>query len=128
MLRLSPRICHYFRTLHAEKLEQLQHKRISRFWSELQLASESATAVASTDPDINHAASVARHISGIVAVGPRMARKLDPPNPKANQGLHLRPKLWNLRVGECPGNSADQAGDAKIVDTAHTSGVPAVHD
>jgi hypothetical protein len=59
---------------------------------------------------------------------PRMARKLDPPNSKANQGLHLRPKLWNLRVGECPGNSADQAGDAKIVDTAHTSGVPAVHD
>gem|GEM_PF-3596968 len=58
----------------------------------------------------------------------RMARKLDPPNPKANQGLHLRPKLLDLRVGECPGNSADQTGDAKIVDTAHSSGKPAVHD
>ena len=42
-----------------------------------------------------------------------MARKLDPPHPKANQGLHLRPKLRDLRVGECPGNSADQTGDAK---------------
>ena len=58
----------------------------------------------------------------------RMARKLDPPNPKFNQGLHLRPKLRDLRAGECPGNSADQTGDAKIVDTAHTSGAPAVHD
>ena len=58
----------------------------------------------------------------------RMARKLDPPNPKFNQGLHLRPKLRDLRAGECPGNSTDQTGDAKIVDTAHTSGVPAVHD
>ena len=34
---------------------------------------------------------------------PRLARKLDPPNPKFNQGLHLRPKLRDLRVGECPG-------------------------
>ena len=59
---------------------------------------------------------------------PRMARKLDPPNPKANHGLHLRPKLRDLRAGECPGNSTDQTGDAKIVDTAHSSGVPAVHD
>ena len=59
---------------------------------------------------------------------PRMARKLDPPNPKFNQGLHLRPKLRDLRVGECPGNSTDQTGDAKIVDTAHTSGAPAFHD
>ena len=42
-----------------------------------------------------------------------MARKLDPPHPKFNQGLHLRPKLRDLRVGECPGNSADQTGDAK---------------
>ena len=58
----------------------------------------------------------------------RMARKLDPPNPKFNQGLHLRPKRRDLRVGECPGNSTDQTGDAKIVDTAHTSGAPAVHD
>ncbi len=33
---------------------------------------------------------------------PRMARKLDPPHPKTNQGLHLRPKLRDLRVGECP--------------------------
>ena len=38
----------------------------------------------------------------------RMARKLDPPHPKFNQGLHLRPKLRDLRVGECPGNSTDQ--------------------
>jgi len=59
---------------------------------------------------------------------PRMARKLDPPNPKFNQGLHLRPKLRDSRVGECPGTSTDQTGDAKIVDTAHTSGAPAVHD
>ena len=59
---------------------------------------------------------------------PRMARKLDPPNPNFNQGLHLHPKLRDLRVGECPGNSTDQTGDAKIVDTAHTSGAPAVHD
>ncbi len=58
----------------------------------------------------------------------RMARKLDPPHPKFNQGLHLRPKLRDVRVGECPGNSTDQTGDAKIVDTAHTSGAPAVHD
>ena len=58
----------------------------------------------------------------------RMARKLDPPHPKFNQGLHLRPKLRDLRVGECPENSTDQTGDAKIVDTAHSSGVPAVHD
>ena len=57
-----------------------------------------------------------------------MARKLDPPNPAFNQGLHLCPKLRDLRVGECPGNSTNQTGDAKIVDTAHTSGVPAVHD
>ena len=58
----------------------------------------------------------------------RMARKLDPPNPKFNQGLHLRPTLRDLRPGECPGNSTDQTGDAKIVDTALISGVPAVHD
>ncbi len=43
----------------------------------------------------------------------RMARKLDPPHPKFNQGLHLRPKLRDLRVGECPGNATDQTGDAK---------------
>ena len=61
-------------------------------------------------------------------VGSRMARKPDPPDPKFNQGLHLRPKLRDLRVGECPGNSTDETGDAKIVDTAHTSGAPAVHD
>jgi len=64
----------------------------------------------------------------IVSSRSRMARKLDPPNPKANQGLHLRPKLRDLRVGDCPGNSADHTGDAKIVDTAHISGAPAVHD
>ena len=57
-----------------------------------------------------------------------MAPKPDPPNPKFNQGLHLRPKLWDLRVDECPGNSTDQTGDAKIVDTTHSSGVPAFHD
>ena len=59
----------------------------------------------------------------------RMARKLDPPNPKFNQELHLRPKLRNLsRRVRCPGNSADHTGDATIVDTAHTSGAPAVHE
>ena len=58
----------------------------------------------------------------------RMARKPDPPHPKTNQGLHLRPKLRDLRAGECPRNSTDQTGDAKTVDTAHTSGAPAVHD
>ena len=58
----------------------------------------------------------------------RMARKLDPPNSKFNQGLHLRPKLRDLRFGECPGNSTDQTGDAKTVDTTHSSGSPAVHD
>ena len=42
-----------------------------------------------------------------------MARKPDLPHPKFSQGLHLRPKLRDLRVGECPGNSADQTGDAK---------------
>ena len=44
-------------------------------------------------------------------------------HPKFNQGLHLRPKLRDLRVGECSGNSTDQTGDAKIVDTAYTSGL-----
>ena len=58
----------------------------------------------------------------------RMARKLDPPHPKLNQGLHFRPKPRDVRVGECPGNSTDHTGDAKTVDTAHTSGAPAVHD
>ena len=48
--------------------------------------------------------------------------------PSSTKGLHLRPKLRDLRVGECPENFTDQTGDNKIVDTAHTSGAPAVHD
>ena len=55
-------------------------------------------------------------------------RRIPRPTKGYNQGLHLRPKLRDLRVGECPGNPTDQTGDAKIVDTAHTSGAPAVHD
>ena len=76
------------------------------------------------------------HTSGIAPDGsllPDFMARVWPENsirrlPTFNQGLHLRPKLRDLRVGECPGNSTDETGDAKIVDTAHTSGAPAVHD
>ena len=47
--------------------------------------------------------------------------------PRPTKG-YISVRNFGTSAGECPGNSTDQTGDAKIVDTAHTSGAPAVHD
>ena len=60
--------------------------------------------------------------------GPKTRSAASQGQPRVALRIPMMPKLRDLRVGECPGNSTDQTGDAKIVDTAHTSGAPAVHD